>query len=225
LQTEIQQLFHFSISIWEVIANVLVATFCGSFISLFYSITHRRISYSVNFAKSMVMLSMITSFVMMVIGDNLARAFGMVGLISLIQFRTTMKGARDFMFIYFALAIGLATGVGLYAVSVVGTFFIGFIIWVVTEFKPASKITQVFTLQLMHDLPAGGEAMDLEDTLTKFCLKFKLLNSKAGMNEDQVFTRLSYHLVFKTGENEYGLIRELHGLGVKEISVQLVKGL
>jgi hypothetical protein len=225
MQTELQQVFHFSISIWEVIANVLVATFCGSFISLFYSITHRRISYSVNFAKSMVMLSMITSFVMMVIGDNLARAFGMVGLISLIQFRTTMKGARDFMFIYFALAIGLATGVGLYAVSVVGTFFIGLIIWVVTEFKPASKLNQVFTLQVTDGLKAAGEQQGLDVTLKKFCLKYKLLSSKAGVNDNGVFTKLSYHIVFKAEENEYGLIQELHTMGIKDISVQLVKSL
>jgi hypothetical protein len=225
MQTQYQELFHFPISIWEVIANVLVATFCGAFISLFYSITHRQISYSVSFAKSIVMLSMITSFVMMVIGDNLARAFGMVGLISLIQFRTTMKGARDFMFIYFALAIGLAAGVGLYAVSVAGTFCIGLIIWGVTAVKPADKLTQVFTLQMSKGLQAAGQHQDLDATLKKFCLKYKLQGSKAGVSEMGIFTRLSYHIIFKAGENEYGLIQELHAMGVKEISVQLVKGL
>jgi hypothetical protein len=224
VHTELQQLFHFSISIWEVIANVLVATFCGSCISLLYSITHRQISYSVNFAKSMVMLSIITAFVMMVIGDNLARAFGMVGLISLIQFRTTMKGARDFMFIYFALAIGLATGVGLYAVSLVGTFFVGLIIWVVTEFKPPSQLTQVYTLQVTSSVNAAGEKQHLEASLKNFCLRYKLMGSKSGVLEKEIFTRLSYHIVFKAGENEYGLIQELHTLEVKEISIQLVKG-
>lgn len=222
MQTQYQEIFHFSITIWEVLANVLVATVCGSFISLFYSLTHRQISYSVSFAKSMVMLSMITSFVMMVIGDNLARAFGMVGLISLIQFRTTMKGARDFMFIYFALAIGLAAGVGLYAVSLIGTFSIGTIIWLVTEFKPAARHNQVFTLQLTSGV-AGKEEPALETILSKFCLKYKLEASKTGITNNEVFTRLSYHLIFKNGANGHCLIQELHQLGVKEISVQSVK--
>lgn len=217
-----QELFHFSITIWEVIANVLVATVCGSFISLFYSLTHRQITFSVSFAKSIVMLSMITSFVMMVIGDNLARAFGMVGLISLIQFRTTMKGARDFMFIYFALAIGLAAGVGLYAVSVVGTFSIGLIIWVVTVFKPAGRLKQVFTLQLTSGLQEE-EAPDVEMILDKYCLRYKLEGSKAGVNDKGVFTRCSYHIIFRNGENGHCLVQELHQLGAKEISVQLVK--
>jgi uncharacterized membrane protein YhiD involved in acid resistance len=223
MQTQYQELFHFSITIWEVIANVLVATVCGSFVSLFYSLTHRQITYSVSFAKSMVMLSMITSFVMMVIGDNLARAFGMVGLISLIQFRTTMKGARDFMFIYFALAIGLAAGVGLYAVSVIGTFSIGLIIWLVTEFKPAARNNQVYTLQITNGLP-GEEEPGLETILQKFCLKYKLLGSKAGVHNNEVLTRLSYHVIFKNGEKGHCLIQELHQLGLKEISVQSVKG-
>jgi hypothetical protein len=170
----------------------------------------------------MVMLSMITSFVMMVIGDNLARAFGMVGLISLIQFRTTMKGARDFMFIYFALAIGLAAGVGLYAVSLVGTFSIGLIIWAVTEFKPASKYSQVFNLQMTSGLK-GGEEQGLEPILKKFCLKHKLQASKAGVHDNEIFTRLSYQIIFKNGDDSHCLILELHGLGVKDISVQSVK--
>jgi hypothetical protein len=217
-----QELFHFSITIWEVIANVLVATVCGSFISLFYSLTNRQVTFSVSFAKSIVMLAMITSFVMMVIGDNLARAFGMVGLISLIQFRTTMKGARDFMFIYFALAIGLAAGVGLYAVSVVGTFSIGLIIWLVTAFNPAGRLSQVFTLQLTSGLKEE-EAPDVEAILKKYCLRYKLEGSKAGVNEKGVYTRYSYHLIFKNGGNSHCLIQELHQLDVKEISVQSVK--
>jgi hypothetical protein len=222
MQTGYQELFQFSITIWEVMANVLVATICGSFVSLFYSLTHRQISYSVSFAKSMVMLSMITSFVMMVIGDNLARAFGMVGLISLIQFRTTMKGARDFMFIYFSLAIGLAAGVGLYAVALVGTFSIGLIIWVVTEFKPNTNSNQVFNLQITSGLK-GEEEQGLEEILKKFCLKHKLQTSKAGVHDNEIVTRLSYQIIFKTGENGHCLILELHGLGVKDISVQSVK--
>jgi uncharacterized membrane protein YhiD involved in acid resistance len=222
MQTQYQELFHFSITIWEVIANVLVATVCGSFISLFYSLTHRQITYSVSFAKSMVMLSMITSFVMMVIGDNLARAFGMVGLISLIQFRTTMKGARDFMFIYFALAIGLAAGVGLYAVSLIGTFSIGFIIWAVTAFKPATRLNQVFTLQVTSGL-TGDREQDIEKIVQKFCLKYKLQGSKSGVSDQGVFTRLSYHIMLKNGESGHCLMQELHSLGVKEISVQSLK--
>ena len=222
MKPEYQELFHFSITIWEVLANILVATVCGSLVSLFYALTHRQITYSVSFAKSMVMLSMITSFVMMVIGDNLARAFGMVGLISLIQFRTTMKGARDFMYIFFALAIGLAAGVGLYAVSVVGTFCIGLIIWAVTAFKPAAREKQVFVLQLTRPV-AEEQVADLENLLQDYCLKYKLQASKTGVNDNGVFTRFNYHVMFKPGQDHYDLIRQLHQRQVQDITLQSVK--
>jgi hypothetical protein len=52
-----------------------------------------------------------------------------------------------------------------------------------------------------------------------------LLGSKAGVNDNKVFSRLTYHIIFKPGENELGLIRELHALGVKEITVQMAKSL
>ncbi|MGV3642108.1 MAG: DUF4956 domain-containing protein [Adhaeribacter sp.] len=222
MKSEYQELFRFSITIWEVLGNILVATVCGSLVSLFYALTHRQITYSVSFAKSMVMLSMITSFVMMVIGDNLARAFGMVGLISLIQFRTTMKGARDFMFIFFALAIGLAAGVGLYAVSVVGTFCIGLIIWAVTEFKPSARAQQVFVLQFTRQVEENQD-QELETLLHTSCLKYKQQASKSGFSDTGVFTRYSYHVMFKPGQSNYDLIRHLHQLQAKEISLQSIK--
>jgi len=54
----------------------------------------------------------------MVIGNNLARAFGLVGAMSIIRFRTAIKETQDIIFIFFALAIGMASGVGLHGISI-----------------------------------------------------------------------------------------------------------
>ena len=63
--------------------------------------------------------------VMLVIGSNLARAFGLVGAMSIIRFRTAVKDTHDIVFIFFTLAVGLASGVGMYAAAWLGTAAIG----------------------------------------------------------------------------------------------------
>ncbi|MCA1745810.1 MAG: hypothetical protein LC643_08965, partial [Bacteroidales bacterium] len=76
---EIQSVFTFSITAADVFANVFVAMICGFLIALLYKHTYQGLNYSSTFTISIIMLTMITAIVIMVIGNNLARAFGMVG--------------------------------------------------------------------------------------------------------------------------------------------------
>ncbi|MEJ2051098.1 MAG: DUF4956 domain-containing protein, partial [Calditrichota bacterium] len=103
-----QNIFTFSLSAGQVIINISVALLCGFIISLFYKWTYRGPNYSSNYVNSIIVLAMITAVVIMVIGNNLARAFGLVGAMSIIRFRTAVKDTQDIVFIFFALAVGLA---------------------------------------------------------------------------------------------------------------------
>ncbi|MFO7999020.1 MAG: DUF4956 domain-containing protein, partial [Bacteroidales bacterium] len=133
---EFSDIFTFTITFRDLVGNLIVALLCGVIISMVYRYTYKGLNYSASFAVSIVMLTMITSIVIMVIGNNLARAFGMVGAMSIIRFRTAVKDASDIMFIFFALTIGLACGVKLYAVALFGTVFISgvFIIMSLLDF-------------------------------------------------------------------------------------------
>ena len=71
---------------------------------------------------------MLISVVMVVIGDSIARAFSLVGALSIIRFRTAIQDPRDIGFVFFALAVGMAVGAGSPAVAILATFLIGIII-------------------------------------------------------------------------------------------------
>ena len=75
--------------------------------------------------SSLVTLAMITAVVIMAIGNNLARAFGLVGAMSIIRFRTAVKDTQDLVFIFLALAMGSAAGVGFHRLAVVATLVVG----------------------------------------------------------------------------------------------------
>ena len=105
--------------------NLAVALMCGLIVARFYRWVTHRSSNANNFVSALIVLAMITCIVIMVIGNNLARAFGLVGAMSIIRFRTAVKDVRDIVFIFFSLAGGMAAGVGLTAISLGGIVVIG----------------------------------------------------------------------------------------------------
>ncbi|MCB0528409.1 MAG: hypothetical protein KDC65_08040, partial [Saprospiraceae bacterium] len=82
---EYQNLAVFPTSSADVLANLLVALVCGLLLSMIYRLTYRGPSYSITFVNSLVLLSIISAIVIMVIGNNIARAFGLVGAMSIIR--------------------------------------------------------------------------------------------------------------------------------------------
>ena len=122
---EYQNLAVFPNSTADVLANLVVAFLCGLMMSIVYRLTYRGPSYSVTFVNSLVLLSIISAIVIMVIGNNIARAFGLVGAMSIIRFRTAIRDTMDLVFIFLSLALGMACGVGLNLLALLGTGFGG----------------------------------------------------------------------------------------------------
>ena len=107
---------------WQVILmNILFSAFLGVVIYLSYYLTHRGTIYSKKFNVSLVVLTVLTGTVMTVIGNNLALSLGMVGALSIVRFRTAIKDARDTMYIFWAIIVGICCGVSDFLVSSIGS--------------------------------------------------------------------------------------------------------
>lgn len=192
---DFQNVLSVSLSIGEVFENLVVSLICGLLISLFYRLTYRGPGMSYSFINSLIVLALITSVVIMVIGNNLARAFGLVGAMSIIRFRTAIKETQDIIFIFFALAIGMASGVGLHALALASTIFIGLILFVLTKTNAASPSKKDFLLQFSFIANGGYEEAPFISVFQKYCKSSKLINTKAMMESDSL--ELSYHVVLK----------------------------
>lgn len=106
---------------WEqILANIGVSALIGMFIFISYAISHRGTIYSKKFNASLVILTVLTSTVMTVIGNNIALSLGMVGALSIVRFRTAVKDSRDTVYIFWAIITGICCGVGDYTVAAVG---------------------------------------------------------------------------------------------------------
>ena len=122
----------------EILLNLSLSFILGMIISYVYKITHKGLSYSQSFILTVVFVTIIVSMVIMVIENNLARAFALVGALSIIRFRTVVKDTKDTAFIFLGLAAGLACGTSNYFIAISGTSIICLIIFVLhlTNFGP-----------------------------------------------------------------------------------------
>ncbi len=96
--------------------------------------THTGVSYSQSYVHTLVMLGMLVSLIMLVIGSNIARAFSLVGALSIVRFRNAVKETRDVGFLFLAMAIGMATGTRFYTLAVVATVAICGAVVIMTKF-------------------------------------------------------------------------------------------
>ncbi len=216
---DFQNIFVFSISATDVIANVLVAMICGITIALLYKYTYKGLNYSASFTISLILLTMITAIVIMVIGNNLARAFGMVGAMSIIRFRTAVKDASDIMFIFFALSIGLAAGVKLYSIAVFGTLIVGGVFLILTRFSFALPQNREFLLQITAGSPDLPEN-PFQELFKKYCRKQKLVNVKTIGEDAAELMEFSYYINLKDESRGKSLVTAMKKLpGVKSVNL------
>lgn len=208
MKQELNDIFYYSLTFRDIFGRLIIALLCGVFISLLYRWTYRGLSYSTNFANTIILLTMVTSVVIMVIGDNLATAFGLVGAMSIIRFRTAVKDAQDIMFIFFALAMGLACGVGLYSVAVIGTLVIGVIFYIVVNVNLSAPRKRDFLLQIMLN-GKENNTVEMQKILDKHCRNCKLVNVKAVGEEDNDVLELSYYVKLKNEERSQELIKSV----------------
>ena len=113
-----------ALSIPQMLLNFSAACVLCLVLFVSYGISHSAVVYSRRFAVSLVQMTLVTTMVMCVIGNNIALSLGMVGALSIIRFRTAIKDSRDATYIFWAIGIGICCGVSDYITATVGSAFI-----------------------------------------------------------------------------------------------------
>ena len=202
----------------EIVANISVALLCGLLISWIYRRTYRGPGYSVSFVNSIVLLAMITSLVIMVIGNNLARAFGLVGAMSIIRFRTPIKDTHDIVYIFFGLAAGMAAGVGYHKIAIIGTLFVGAVIYLFSRTNLTAPRQEEYLLQFSFS-SNGDDAPTYQPVLKRHCRRHQLINVRS-LADAQESLELSYYVRFRDRKRNEEFMRDLRAVpGVDQINL------
>ena len=113
-----------ALSIPQMLLNFSAACVLCLVLFISYGLSHSTVVYSRRFAVSLVQMTLVTTMVMCVIGNNIALSLGMVGALSIIRFRTAIKDSRDATYIFWAIGIGICCGVSDYITATIGSAFI-----------------------------------------------------------------------------------------------------
>jgi uncharacterized membrane protein YhiD involved in acid resistance len=122
--------------------------------------------------QTQIMLAIVGAVIMLVVGNSLSRAFGIVGAAGLIRYRSNIADPKDAVVMLSSLAAGLAVGVGLFRLGAVATVFMMVALWVVEFFEPPAR--KLFELRLKTSDAAEFRAK-AEDVLKALHLEHELL--------------------------------------------------
>ena len=189
-----------------IVLNLILAFALGLVIAAVYRWTANIAEDSM--ADALIILCMLIAIVMVVIGDSVARAFSLVGALSIIRFRTVVQNPRDIAFVFFSLAVGMAIGAGNPPVAVIATFLISVVIIGLHRWHTAASNDGEFLLTFQMPLETEHE-QSYKPIFSEQVVTSQLIGqrtTKSGTAE------LKFHVKLKDPKRWTGFVQELSAL-------------
>jgi len=131
--------FSSTLTIIDILSILLITLFMGLFIFYVYKRTFRGVLYTESYNISLVAVALVTALVIMTISSNIILSLGMVGALSIVRFRTAIKDSMDIVFMFWAIAIGIANGAGYFKISVTGSVVIALALFFLSKYKSSKS--------------------------------------------------------------------------------------
>ena len=208
------------IVLWQAaLVAILVSYVLSQSVAFTYMLTHQGISYSRSFVVSLVAAGLVSTVLMLAIGNNLARGIGIVGTLALIRFRMQLHDPLDMIFVFASFAGGVAAGTGNFATGSIGTA--AFLVVVgtlqVTGFGSRHRHDGVLRVQL----PPNEESESaLLSSLKTYCRQFAAITVREvaqGREMERV-----YQVTLRTPGKEASLVKEVAAIkGARAVSIAM----
>jgi hypothetical protein len=193
-------------SVGDIAIALTLSFLLSAMIAWVYRFTHRNVSYSQSYVQTLVILGMLIALIMLVVGSNIARAFALVGALSVVRFRNAIKETRDVGFIFLVMGIGMAAGTRFYTLAIVAAVAICLIMLVMFRFNWfASNVQrQVVKVQVPPD---GNYVEQIQDVLVAHTSEFELVRMESIRGG--ALTEMMYTVRLKKGHEPGQLIGAL----------------
>ena len=108
----------------DTILFLAIAFALGMFIYFIYKLTYSGVMFSRSFGISLVVLSMISTFIILAVTSNVVLSLGMVGALSIVRFRSAIKDPLDIVYLFWSLSVGIVLGARQYFLAILGSLII-----------------------------------------------------------------------------------------------------
>ncbi len=196
-------------TVQDVILTIVLSFVLSLAIGWVYRDTHRGVAYSQSYVQTLVLMAMVVGIIMLVIGSNIARAFTLVGALSIVRFRNAIKETRDVGYLFFAMAIGMACGTRFYLLALVSTGVICALLWAMDRYNFFAKdaAVQLLKVRLPSDLPY---ATLFDGVFARYLVRYDLVAMETV--QAGTLTELVYSVEMKRGADQQAFLRELAAL-------------
>ena len=216
--SDISHIYHPS----EILINLVLSFILGVLISLIYKKTHKGLSYSQSFMVTNIFVAVIVCMVIMIIGNSLARAFALVGALSIIRFRTVVKDTKDTAYIFWSLAAGMAAGTGSYFIAIAGSIIISGIALILFYTNFGSIIKSEFIVQFRINSNDSNITSQYNKLISDFTKSHTLLSSESSGDGQTI--KVSFDVVMKEEMKQNELISKISKIdGVSEVVIIAAK--
>jgi hypothetical protein len=208
-----------------VLVRLIVALVCGVVVAFVYRRTRAANEIVPSFTTTLVLLAILIAMVTQVIGDNVARAFSLVGALSIVRFRTIVRDTQDTAFVIFAVAVGMAVGASHPWVAVCGLGVVSLAAFVMrgrNHVLPPVLLPGELPFSLAVRVGLGHEVNGLLDpTLDRFLRERQLaavMTAKQGMAIE-----VTYRMALQREDAASELVASLNRLeGVQGVTLERV---
>ncbi len=196
-------------SVTDVMLVLALSFLLAAAIGWMYKLTHRGASYTQGFVQTLVLIGMVVALVMLIIGSNVARAFTLVGALSIVRFRNAVKDTRDVGFIFFTLAVCMAVGTGYYLLAVLAAAFISLAVILMARFDWYAHpvLNQVLRIQAPND--AAFETL-FDDAFLRYTSSSELVGVQSV--QGGVLTELTFTVALKRGAKMHEFLAAIRAL-------------
>ena len=206
-----------------VLGRLVAAMLFGAVVAFIYRRTRPASEASPSFTITLVLLSILIAMVTQVIGDNVARAFSLVGALSIVRFRTVVRDTQDTAYVIFAVAVGMAVGASHPSVAVSGVAIVGLAAWIMRGRAPdRSMVEALYLVQVRVALGHDPESLlrQLLESHTTMRRLTSIGTAKQGMSLE-----IAYEVRLRSESSATELVKGLNRIeGVQNVNVQRIGG-
>ncbi len=208
----------------SVVIRLVTAMALGGVVALVYRRTRGRSEITESFTVTLVLLAILIAMVTQVIGDNVARAFSLVGALSIVRFRTVVRDTQDTAYVIFAVAVGMAVGASNLTLALGGIGIVGIAAFLMRARSPLTAPMAPedlpFELTVRLRLGADAEAL-LSGALDRFRVSRRLMviaTARQGLAVD-----VAYRAALGNESDANDLVNALNRVdGVQSVTLQRV---
>jgi len=185
---------------------LVTSTILGGLISLVYVLTHRKTVYDQSFSMTLFLMPVVISVIVLLISDNLARAFSLAGVFTLVRFRTAIADSRDITYILSTVGIALASAMGLIGIAILIALFICALLFVLHMLRLDKDSTSHSKLKII--IPENlNYANVFDEVFKKYVMSYKL--QKVKTTDFGTMFELTYLIKSKPDINQKAFLDEL----------------